>query len=290
MLFHYVYQKTAAFLLLLYGLLLPPAQSQILYTNLNDTVLSYDTGVPGTTDSGTSYYYLDLDQDGTNDFYFTLYYYETWMSPSASELPSWQMTLHPEAGGSAIATTELWGRPYAKSLFDGDEIGNDLTFSDQAYIHDINFNWEPLCVFFEGQSIGLKLLKDNGVHFGWIRIVAYCNANGYSSYIKLIECAIHQTPGEYIKAGQKELFSDIPGEVPQEVRFENLGSRISIQFPDSGQHTVIIHDLLGRIAMQAVNYGGHADCDVSALPSGLYLVTATSKGKMHTFKFFKQIQ
>jgi hypothetical protein len=288
MLFHELFPKTAIILLLLQWLPFPTVQSQIVYTNLQDTVLSYDTGVPGTTDSGTTFYYLDLDQDGTNDFYFKLYYYETWMSPSASELPSWLLTLHPLADNSAISTVELWYGSFAKNIFDGEVIGDNQSFSEVAYIHDLNFNWEPLCVFFEGQSIGLKLVKDDGIHFGWIRIVAYCNANGHISYIQLIECAVHQTPGEYIRAGQKEIFSAVTEKGPDEVWFENRGSKISIQFPAEGQYAIRIYDIRGRIAGQTVVSGNQAECDVSALPSGLFLVTATSAGKTHSFRFFKQ--
>lgn len=141
--------------------------SQIVYTNINDTILTFPEQTSGILDDSTNYFYFDLDQDGTDDFFFYAHYWEEWYSPSANEHPHWVLQ---------IGAVEGPGVPW----FDGCAIDFGLLDTIQAetwydfgllYLNVVGASTNCNLPF-QDRYIGLRLENGADYFFGWIRLDA----------------------------------------------------------------------------------------------------------------------
>ncbi len=162
------------------------AKAQIVYTDINPDV-TYNT-----------IYYLDLNGDGINDFYF-----------NCTSL----------VGGSSIAEVDCFsydnnkiacdasGYPLGMSL--NDTIDSDLTWIGasgllylESYTYHIGTYYLGNC---DGDNyIGLKLIKDGLPYYGWIHLNVSTNTTLYSAHSSFIlrDYAYNSVSGQQILAGQ----------------------------------------------------------------------------------------
>jgi len=141
--------------------------AQVIYTNINDTILTFPEQTPGILDDLTNYFYFDLNQDGTDDFYFYAHYWEEWYSPSANEHPHWVLQLE---------SIEGMGVPW----FDGCAVDFGLldsirseTWLEYGLLYLDVVGYSTNCNLpFQDRYIGLRMEEGADYFYGWIRLDA----------------------------------------------------------------------------------------------------------------------
>ena len=142
-------------------------KSQIVYTDINDTILTFPEQTTGVLDDLTNYFYFDLDQDGSDDFHFYAHYWEAWYSPSASEHPHWVFQLV-SMNGSGVPWLEGCAIDYG--IFD--TIYSEEWF-DQGSLYVNVVGTTLYCNLpFQDRYIGLRLEMGSDYYYGWIRLDA----------------------------------------------------------------------------------------------------------------------
>lgn len=170
-----------------------PADAKIVYTKADEKV--FGIAVP-----------LDLNHDGTTDFYF--------MSDVIVTTPATTVGLmiHPDAPGNAIWVT-VKKRPYAAALCAGAEIGPKAPFS--SHNSDVSMGaivrvqtngkryyygpWENGGKGVKNRYLGLRFEIKGKTHYGWARL------NFPSPELaKLTGYAYETIPNKAIVAGKTE--------------------------------------------------------------------------------------
>lgn len=141
--------------------------AQIIYTDINDTILTFPPQTSGILDDSTNFFYFDLDQDGAADFYFSAHYWEEWYSPSASEYPHWVLNL------SAMDQNAIpWEEACATDFAMGDTIQWYQWGTSAALYVDV-LGFSTACNLpFEDRYFGLRLQQGGQNYYGWIRLDA----------------------------------------------------------------------------------------------------------------------
>jgi hypothetical protein len=156
--------------------------------------------------------WLDINHDGTTDFYFSLFSYKEFGRSFQCDL-----TVVPEKGAGAVAT-----RPgdllYVSALAQGAKIGPSAQFTPNSS-HDIIENSFGAFTtnhitsrFFFGKwannptnrYIGVKFLIDGETHYGWIRLNVTMTGNPMSIRGTITAYAYETEPNEPIYAGLTE--------------------------------------------------------------------------------------
>ena len=171
-----------------------PAEAEIIYTPANAGIYPGHAG-----------YSLDLNGDGTTDFYFraTLNGSETFMSG--------YLAVHNAQIGNGVVVAS---QRVAAALQAGAAIGPAANFSSGSRA-TMAWGW------FEGSTrprvwkcygpwddvnhryVGLRFMINGEVHYGWARLNAKCH-QGYYQSAKLTGYAYETVPDQALEAGQKK--------------------------------------------------------------------------------------
>lgn len=185
------------------------SDAQITYTDIDpDSEIAL-----GGTFGNTGRTFIDLDDDGTNDFEIEIYRY-AFGGYYASEFTTW--TIKPLANASVLQETGN----VAENIPIGDPIGSTATNWQSsvgvlAAIYDIGLNRGN---FRDANNdiIAVRLTKPDGPHYGWIRVG--WDTDSYNSFTAR-DFGYEQTANQPILAGASGLpcatpaglFSFIPG-------------------------------------------------------------------------------
>lgn len=180
-----------------------PLGSSIIYTNANpDSVIkSYALVNPGSSNRGqivSKNYNLDLNNDGTTDFVFQIYFRSAHGSTSANQD-------YVSVGPSAISINQIANsNTYPSALDTLTIIGSTLSWSGAANktleLYNSNGttygNWTIHAV----KYLGLKLIKGGNIYYGWVRL--YVNATLVGAELIVMDYAYNSSPNQPILAGQ----------------------------------------------------------------------------------------
>ncbi len=176
--------------------LVQPAETEIIYTPANAEI--YPGQYP--------YVNLDLNGDGTTDFYFRA----TW-NGSESYAQGYLVVHNAVTGNGVVATSQM---SWAAALQQGAAIGPAANFSSGARawmawgfssgsrrppIRKCYGPWED-----KGHRyLGLRFMINGEVHYGWARLNEGCK-KGYYQTAKLTGYAYETVPDQALEAGQKK--------------------------------------------------------------------------------------
>lgn len=246
--------------------------AQIIYTDVNPDIVYAGTG--------TINWDIDLDNNDYTDFF---------LETSEVNDPSGLIELfaiEPNTGNSAKAITTGSGN-FTAALLGGNDIGGITDFiATQTTIFLRAGGTIPPQVQWNNVTdryLGLKFTIGSNTHYGWARL----STNGDNWTLK--DYAYESTPDVAIDAGQMPETTSLNGEMDlsSNVKFLNLGSdAISVQFQSEMTDCTI--DLVTVAGQQVASINVSSDLetiDVSALPSGLYLINVRTAQGTITKKF-----
>jgi hypothetical protein len=170
-----------------------PAETEIIYTPANSAI------GPGVR------VYLDLNKDGTTDFWFNA----TWFG--GQSFASGYLAVHnSQVGNGVVATSQMrWAAP----LQAGAAIGPGANFSSgtfalmargwfmgssRPYVWKCYGAWNDV----HHRFLGLRFMINGEVHYGWARLNQKCK-RGYWETAKLTGYAYETVPDQGLLTGQK---------------------------------------------------------------------------------------
>lgn len=242
----------AIFLFMLFPL---TVSAQILYTDISpDTLLADDNITPGQ-------YQLDLDSDGSVDFFFMHFFYP---------VPVYVLSIYTQYNQPHEILVDMDNRVTA--LERGDPIDESRT------------TW--LCTAEGGQSaglsfasgwrgtgdrfIGLRVFDGQGWRYGWLQ--AQLPAD--ESWILLKAYAVQMTSGTTINAGDTGLNSVQQPPVSSRLRIRVDGRFVEVDAERPRMLNVTVYDVIGNARLQRNTFGDRMSVDLSALPQGVYFLRA----------------
>ena len=177
------------FYLALISLVYLPTYAQISSTTLNPEI---NIKIPGST--GTNYYNLDLDNNGSVDYKFSVRYFTT-SEFSHRDVPSYSATI------TGIDQNKVCAGPF--------QLNDSISASENYFTKDNIYSYIPesggrsgawaysLSSSDDIAYVGLKLDKNGSTYYGWVRL----KSNGKT--ITIYSYAVNTSPNIHISAGQE---------------------------------------------------------------------------------------
>ncbi len=261
--------------------------SQVIYTDINDTILTFPEQITGILDDSTNYFYFDLDRDGVDDFYFYAHYWEEWMSPSAPEYPFRVMQLE-AIEGSGVP----WSDGCAVDYGLDDAIQSEEWFEYGLLFLDV-FGASTNCNLpFQDRYIGLRLEEGTDYFYGWIRLDASRDTLifkdfAYNSEANAIILAGQTGPAGFSEMNNtEELFCIFPNPAIATVTLEYQmlnKAWVKVSLLDLSGHTV--KNLFSGYKNQGMQ---QFVLDCNDLEAGIYLIRLQSDKEILTKKLVVQ--
>jgi len=244
-----------AFLLIFFSL---GAQSQIIYTDIADMVLSASpTGID---------YDLDVDGNAVNDFKVTMIGdvsngYGSFVSGSFSAMNGalkeavWGDAMHLSVGDSINASALTWS-----------DFTSDLPVT--IFTGGTSFGQEWMVPVTDGY-FGFKFEISGGLHYGWMRM----DVDDATIEMTIKDWAYNSVPNEYILAGQTG--------APTEIINNSQDHQISLTQSDgmlyaaarsTSHKEIALYDLTGKLVLSSGLINNRASLNISGLNTGIYIV------------------
>ena len=186
--------------------LAPLGEAEIIYTSADQNIVPY------------GYYALDLNGDGTTDFYFIDF------SKNSTGFSFGYLAVQPALAGNAVArkvrsdkTVPLFlGRagPFAAALQSGHRVGPKQNWSTRYPLMEYGykentFPYRSRCFGpwknKQNRYLGLKFMISGEVHYGWARLSETCSQQDKAIQSALLTGYAYETiPNQAIKAGQEQ--------------------------------------------------------------------------------------
>lgn len=274
---------------------------QIIYTDITDTTIT-----KASTQSGTSSYRFDINNDGNDDFTFGVRATVTTASgcpgispPSKTGLSAWAAPMPPFYDFIADSAG------LAARLDSTDSIGSSHSWSSaqQSYLYNLFYTF-PSCTWDSTQEgiwqnedtsyIGVKFKIGASIHYGWVRASLHYGFNitgDMEVSVTIFDFAYNNVPGEALLAGQMPV---IPGIFNP--AFANL---ISVYPNPAGEYLIVentikselsftITSLRGNVVMKN-NISSSARIDLSFFKAGVYQYSISNgKELIKTGTFIKE--
>ena len=219
---------TFILILVMFSFLRLNLYAQIIYTDIQDTILTFPENVPGIQDE-TNYIYFDLDNEGEHDFYFYAHYWEEWLSPSAPEYPFYVMQLQ-SINNKGVA----WFEGCAIDFAYGDTIQSEFWLDGGLVFLDILGSYAECNLPYQDGYLGIRLTENDNYYYGWVRLDASTDT------LVIKDFAYNSSPNETILAGQMETVGIIESSREDEVHiyFDGNNLRFKTGKPDYDTYTV----------------------------------------------------
>ncbi|MBU1010099.1 MAG: T9SS type A sorting domain-containing protein [Bacteroidetes bacterium] len=247
----------------------------IIYTDVNPVI-----HVGGEIDpifGGGGYVKIDIDYDSIDDFKIT-YFMESHLVQSAGLEDINIKAINPNASvsismGSYLYNDSLYTVALADSLLYDEMIDSTQTWSDGGIIH--RYYWDMVPNSYNigywpsyNHYIGVRMLKENRPHYGWIKIEAVRELTGYAFSDS---CSTSATTN-YVEPGGLSIY-------PNPFSFS-----ASISIPDKyNNSTLVIYNSNGQQVKQVKNING-TNCSLfrDNLSSGIYFYTLERNNEILT--------
>lgn len=174
------------------------ASSSIIYTDVKPDSTVYSEN----SNPSTKYYYLDLNNDGIEDFRFTISYnltrsgYDSYVEISPESGSSNQVAKN-NKGVLALDTSTVINSSLSKWSDHANQTlaGEVYQKSEGFYEHTNTGNW----TFGTVKYLPLKLIKGANIYYGWARLSIYVLQE---SSLTVMDYAYNSNPNQSILAGQ----------------------------------------------------------------------------------------
>jgi hypothetical protein len=241
------------------------ASSQIIYTEVD---LTFDSSA---TDLADREYYVDLDGDGTNDFWFNAY------NNGTGGYFLFFDNLNPSVNGIVGATSS--GYLYPTNIPQGDFIGSSIAFNTSFSYGSLNFaGGYGNFIGVTDAYIGVRFSDGTDNFYGWIRVDVSSDAQTWT----VKDFAYNSTPDTRIEAGQ------LPLSVKENKRNTNIfvdADNVNIMTDGSLMNAKVdVVNMLGQSVAKTV-ITSNATAIAKSFGSGIFIVRISDEnGKVITRK------
>ncbi|OUS00464.1 hypothetical protein A9Q86_10860 [Flavobacteriales bacterium 33_180_T64] len=245
------------------------ASGQIIYTDISD-----ETVLPGSS------YALDLNNDLTGDFLFTINSAANFafMQPVSGTAA----TMYNSNGFVGFSSGPY---NYPSNLTAGDLINaTNGIFSARG---DFNYSscGYPGSQFCDGLDgyVGLTLVVGVDTFYGWARIQV---ASDTSDMI-IKDYAYNSIPGESIEAGQTLSVDDFESNTFTHA-YNKDTDKLTLESSNLPLSNIDLFNILGQRVINQSLSNSNETIDMSSLTDGIYLAKVSIQGKTQTIKILKQ--
>jgi hypothetical protein len=250
------------------------SDAQIIYTDVSPDSIIMNEGS----------YNLDLNNDGVFDAFIELVKWKSGYIPSAPQIYAGNSNSFFSIPVTPFYTGSTSFNNYVRRFDAGELVDSLLTFENaysqrfvKCYQGNVYGEWSNVSDGF----MAIRFTTEGSVHFGWLRL-------GFSecgSIVTVKDYAYQATPGKGIKTGES---IDAVNEV-------SIFNNISVQSSDDQLKIVTtgiklpatfkIFNSDGQVMIKAEIKNEISFIPISRFPSGLYIVSIESKGKIYSAKF-----
>ena len=275
------------------------AEAQVVYVDIDPDIVLSEGGQAAE---------LDLDQNGTVDFWFHnnsffLQYYT--YDGGTTSFTRQNLLIGPEIGGNFIAGNSefislgysAFTRFYPYAIEYGSKISDSISFQTAGLqilaLRSIdtlggivgfgfNCNWYNLE---NTESIdhylGIKFSSGELTNsFGWIR----CDVKDEGRTLVIKDYAYETTPNYPIIAGDKLHYVEIDSLPAAPVEIYSFNETLYINLKDSAETSITVTNLLGQNIINFKTFKLQNTVDMTTVASGIYVVTAEYQDKFYSTK------
>ncbi|HET8963659.1 MAG TPA: T9SS type A sorting domain-containing protein [Chitinophagales bacterium] len=272
------------------------ADAQVVYVDIDpDSIL----------DEKYDFAELDLDNNGTADFFFlnssftfytlTFYTYrlrqDIAVGPAISENAMAGISNYFNVGYTAYTNYYPYALPSGSVINDGLQWQNHFvqimalrTFNEAGDLIDIaNYGWfNPDVSEVLDHYLGVRFIDDAGQnHYGWIR----CDVKDEGRTLVIKDYAYELQPDHPIVAGSTEHYVDISEtQIDKGIVIYSYDKTVFIQVKDFSNAEISIADMSGKVLIKKMLYAKNEQIEMTAYPSGIYFATVKSADKMFSKK------
>jgi hypothetical protein len=234
------------------------AQSQIIYTDIADMVLSASpTGID---------YDLDVDANMVNDFKVNMIGdisngYGNFVAGSFSSMNGalmeavWGDAMHLSVGDSINASALTWS-----------DFTSDLPVT--IFVGGTSYGQEWLVPVTDGY-FGFKFEISGGLHYGWMRM----DVEDATIEMTIKDWAYNSVPDEYILAGQTSTATGmINNSQDQQISLTQSDGMLYTAVQSPSHKEIALYDLAGKLVVSSGLINNRASFSISGLNTGIYIV------------------
>ena len=266
-------------LMLLIILSITTVKAQIVYSDIPDTNINYP--IIEYLGNETVYYYLDMNNDSINDFFFRLKKWQEWITPHAQPI---RLTSEIKIiGDNRIYSNENEdpSEDCAKVLLNNDTINSNCKWNKLGFIYIDVHPYDILnCnVPFQNKYYGLSFYIGYAKHYGWLQL----DINEFGE-ILLKDYAYNTIPDQLITAGQIEpnLISISPNE--NQVIITNTSKGVLIKLKETNEliRIVRIYNLSGTTIFEHKIDDSQAAINLCNINSGFYITRVVTDNYIYS--------
>ena len=266
------------------GVIASNAESQVFYTDIE----------PDITIQSNNKYFLDLNNDSSPDFVIEAIH-------KTSNLYGYQIEVN-GVGIYAEGQNEFLVDYFSTSNGDNSYWPKALGLNTQ--INNLQDTWintssgMAMNIIFEfyyttqtitetfqaghwqdakNKFLGLKLKLNGNTHYGWARL----DVDSAGTEFTIKDYAFNSRPNSQILAGEKGSNSIKPTEDKPFINLENRTLKVSGLIDNTG---ISIYNSVGKIVITENSIRNYSELDLSALPTGMYIISIASKDNIYSEK------
>ncbi len=234
----------------------PFLHAQIVYTDIDP-----DSTLSATVDELWKSYFLDLDNDGTFEFEIEHFHPE----------PSYQaVEIHRNTVGTQQVIINSGGHSRVMTKGENIDAGAGTWGLDGYGI--LNAPWYGG----EDKYFAIRFQINGAWHYGWARVSIPADAGSFT----IKDYAYESTPGKAIECGDAGTTTVRTPPQASGISVQQSGSRILITSTRGATGSIFIHNILGMRVISGTLEGERTAVELSALPSGVYMLAVEGKGAL----------
>ncbi|OFX42039.1 MAG: hypothetical protein A2046_14120 [Bacteroidetes bacterium GWA2_30_7] len=252
--------KTLIYTSLLIALFAITTKSQIVYTDVDpDTTIVIPSTVPCDGCDSSHYYYFDLNHDDTLDFYLIAKHYQIYEGGWYDQYLTWLATLN--------NNKSAWGYHV-----ENDTIGDNLYWQGHTDISQGGAWPLPPC---EGYA-GLKLIKNNQIYYGWVRMELFNWGIIIKDYAFNSEAELPILGGQI--TGLENVFDT------SNVNIYLNQNILNVDFINNSIYsgTITIYNVSGQQIKNINISGNHNIIDMSNFNTGTYIIKVDNNNSVYS--------
>jgi hypothetical protein len=241
--------------------------AQIIYTDIPDTSVNYPV-IPYLGEDYV-YYYIDINNDNINDFFFHLGHRQEWDTPSSHPITKFCQIGTIEGTSIYIGEEDLC----AAILDINDSIDQNSDWYSGSGLVVVYVNAYPSTYIycgtpFQDKYYGFSINIGNNMHYGWLQL----DANEIGEIV-LKGYAFNTIPNQLIKAGQTDP-SMIIKEDQDKINISFKNNSLLIKQTDNKEliNNLVIYNLMGEKVYEGIVNNYSTRIYLPNIKSGIYVV------------------
>ncbi|TAL70057.1 MAG: T9SS type A sorting domain-containing protein [Bacteroidetes bacterium] len=234
------------------------------YLNAEIKYKKIDTTISAPLLNQSQMYYLDMNDDGTAEYFFN----------------------HGNQMGNLVC--EIYSSPpsYTNEILVENNIPSMLDFGESIYENSVEWlntynGMSTIALYFQGnwpgatdKYVAIRFKINNAYHYGWIGMEIPSD----STYIRIKDCAYEDNPNGLISAGVKE--TGINDEESNYYKFVYTGNKLFINSPTNNNNIVIVYNINGNLLLSDKVNKLEQYIDFENFKNGIYIVILKNDNKI----------